>query len=43
MWQADSHESRLADGNGWLHIFMLDYGFSIPSLIPGNLKRPRSQ
>jgi len=34
MWQSDS-PSRLADGNGWLHILMLDYGFSIPSLVPG--------
>jgi hypothetical protein len=34
MWQANEL-SRLADGNGWLHIFMLDYGFSIPSLVPG--------
>jgi hypothetical protein len=33
MWQSDSR-TRLADGNGWLHILMLDYGFSIPSLIP---------
>jgi hypothetical protein len=24
---------RLADASGWLHIFMLDYGFAIPSLI----------
>jgi len=37
MWQADE-ESRLADGNGWLHILMLDYGFSIPSLVPGSSK-----
>ena len=34
MWQADS-PTRLADGNGWFHILMLDYGFAIPSLIPG--------
>jgi hypothetical protein len=34
LWQSDS-ESRLADGNGWLHILMLDYGLSIPSLVPG--------
>lgn len=33
MWQAQEH-SRLADGNGWLHILGLDYGFAIPSLIP---------
>jgi hypothetical protein len=37
MWQAQS-ESRLADGNGWLHIFGLDYGFSIPSMVPGESK-----
>lgn len=35
MWQADD-ESRLASGNGWLHVLMLDYGFSIPSLIGGS-------
>ena len=34
MWQTHE-ESRLADGNGWLHFLMLDYGFSIPSLVPG--------
>ncbi|MBN1508961.1 MAG: hypothetical protein JW955_19095 [Sedimentisphaerales bacterium] len=28
----------LADASGWLHIFMLDYGFSLPSLIPGPSK-----
>ncbi len=32
LWQSDS-ESALAEGNGWLHILMLDYGFSIPGLI----------
>jgi hypothetical protein len=37
MWQA-SEISRLADGNGWLHILMLDYGFSIPSLVGGKSK-----
>ncbi len=37
MWQAESN-SRLADGNGWLHILMLDYGFSIPALVPGRSK-----
>jgi hypothetical protein len=35
MWQSDSN-SRLADGNGTLHVLMLDYGFTIPSLIPGS-------
>jgi len=34
MWSSDS-QSLLADGNGTLHVLMLDYGFSIPSLIPG--------
>jgi len=37
MWPSRS-DSRLADASGWLHIFMLDYGFSIPSLIPGPSK-----
>jgi hypothetical protein len=37
MWPSESG-SRLADASGWLHIFMLDYGFSIPSLIPGQSK-----
>lgn len=34
LWQAHE-EGRLADGNGWLHFLMLDYGFSIPNLIGG--------
>jgi len=33
MWESDS-DSRVADGNGALHVGMLDYGFSIPSMIP---------
>jgi hypothetical protein len=33
MWPAH-HVNRLTDSSaGWLHIFMLDYGFSIPHLI----------
>jgi len=37
MWPSDS-DTRLADGSGWLHILMLDYGFSIPSLISPDAK-----
>jgi hypothetical protein len=37
MWQANS-ESRLADGNGWLHFLMLDYTFPIPNLVSSSSK-----
>lgn len=34
MWPADSG-SRLPDSaSGWMHIVMLDYGFSVPALFP---------
>ena len=33
MWPADSG-SRLSDAaSGWMHIFMLDYGFSVPGIV----------
>ncbi|MEN6576279.1 MAG: hypothetical protein ABFD90_08045 [Phycisphaerales bacterium] len=35
MWPADSG-SRLSDAaSGWMHILMLDYGFSVPGILAG--------
>jgi len=35
MWPAHSDSPLPDSASGWMHIGMLDYGFSIPGLIPG--------
>lgn len=35
MWPADSGSQLPDSASGWMHIFMLDYGFSVPAVVPG--------